>query len=57
MAATLTTTDIAVAAGLADIGDLAVSICIGNVKTALATIHRMADTAVDRMKTSADRSP
>ena len=54
----LTTTDIVVAAGLEDIGDRSrVSICKDTIETALATIHRMADTAVDRMKTSAAPLP
>jgi N-methylhydantoinase A/oxoprolinase/acetone carboxylase beta subunit len=55
----LTTTDIVVAAGLADIGEpsrvkhLSKSL----IKTALDTIHAMADAAVDRMKTSAEPMP
>ncbi|MCJ9690106.1 hydantoinase/oxoprolinase family protein [Rhizobium sp. PRIMUS64] len=56
---TLTTTDIIVAAGLEDIGDRS---CVAHIpartiKTALDTIHRMADEAVDRMKTSAEPLP
>lgn len=55
----LTTTDIVVAAGLEDIGDR------GRVKhlkpavvdTAITTMHRIVDTAVDRMKTSAEPLP
>jgi N-methylhydantoinase A/oxoprolinase/acetone carboxylase beta subunit len=55
----LTATDIVVAAGLQDIGDrtrvkhLAPSL----IETALDTIHAMADTTVDRMKTSAEPMP
>jgi len=55
----LTTTDIVVAAGLEQIGDpsrvkhLSKSL----IKTALDTIHAMADAAVDRMKTSAEPMP
>jgi N-methylhydantoinase A/oxoprolinase/acetone carboxylase beta subunit len=55
----LTTTDIVVAAGLEQIGDpsrvkhLSKSL----IKTALDTIHAMADAAVDRMKTSAAPMP
>ncbi|NKL54007.1 hydantoinase/oxoprolinase N-terminal domain-containing protein [Rhizobium leguminosarum] len=56
---TLTTTDIIVAAGLEDIGDrLRVAhIPARTIETALDTIHRMADEAVDRMKTSAEPLP
>lgn len=55
----LTTTDIVVAAGLADIGDRArvASVPAATVEAALGTMHRMVDEAVDRMKTSADRLP
>ncbi|MBA8830482.1 MULTISPECIES: hydantoinase/oxoprolinase family protein [Rhizobium] len=56
---TLTTTDIIVAAGLEDIGDRSrvAHIPARTIKTALDTIHRMADEAVDRMKTSAEPLP
>jgi N-methylhydantoinase A/oxoprolinase/acetone carboxylase beta subunit len=55
----LTTTDIVVAAGLQDIGDRK---RVGHlsralIETALATIHRMADDAVDRMKMSPEPLP
>jgi N-methylhydantoinase A/oxoprolinase/acetone carboxylase beta subunit len=55
----LTTTDIVVAAGLEDIGDRA---RVGHIKpavieTAIVTMHRMVDEAVDRMKTSAEPLP
>jgi len=51
----LTTTDIVVAAGLEDIGDKSRvnHLMASTIKAALATMHRMVDTAVDRMKTSA----
>lgn len=56
---TLTATDIVVAAGLEDIGDrsLVAHIPAKTIETALDTIHRIADTAVDRMKTSSDPLP
>lgn len=56
---TLTTTDIVVAAGIEDIGDRSrvKHLPAKVVSTALDTIHRIADTAVDRMKTSADPLP
>ncbi len=56
---TLTTTDIVVAAGLADIGDRSrvASLDPRLVKTALDTIHRMVDDGIDRMKTSAASLP
>jgi hypothetical protein len=56
---TLTTTDIVVAAGLADIGDRSrvAHIPPAVIATALDTIHRMVDEAVDRMKTSAQPLP
>ncbi|AUW45538.1 hydantoinase/oxoprolinase N-terminal domain-containing protein [Rhizobium leguminosarum] len=56
---TLTTTDIIVAAGLEDIGDRSrvAHIPAKTIDTALDTIHRMADEAVDRMKTSAEPLP
>jgi N-methylhydantoinase A/oxoprolinase/acetone carboxylase beta subunit len=55
----LTATDIVVAAGLQDIGDRArvKHLAPSLVETALETIHAMADTAVDRMKTSAEPMP
>jgi N-methylhydantoinase A/oxoprolinase/acetone carboxylase beta subunit len=56
---TLTTTDIVVAAGLADIGDRArvTHLAPKVIATALDTIHHMVDEAVDRMKTSAQPLP
>jgi N-methylhydantoinase A/oxoprolinase/acetone carboxylase beta subunit len=56
---TLTTTDIIVAAGLEDIGDRSrvAHIPAKTIERALDTIHRMADEAVDRMKTSAEPLP
>ncbi|AJY45021.1 hydantoinase/oxoprolinase family protein [Martelella endophytica] len=56
---TLTTTDIIVAAGLADIGDasLVSHIPQSTIEAAIDTMHRMVDEAVDRMKTSADKLP
>jgi N-methylhydantoinase A/oxoprolinase/acetone carboxylase beta subunit len=56
---TLTTTDIVVAAGLEDIGDRDRVKHIEKrvIETALDTIHRMVDEAVDRMKTSAEKLP
>jgi N-methylhydantoinase A/oxoprolinase/acetone carboxylase beta subunit len=56
---TLTTTDIAVAAGAADIGDgERVKGLDGNfVQATMERIQEMADTAVDRMKTSAEPIP
>jgi N-methylhydantoinase A/oxoprolinase/acetone carboxylase beta subunit len=56
---TLTTTDIAVAAGLADIGDSsAVRTLEASVVTqALSRIQEMVEVAVDRMKTSAEPIP
>ncbi|MDM9625222.1 hydantoinase/oxoprolinase family protein [Rhizobium sp. S152] len=56
---TLTTTDIVVAAGLEDIGDRnrVAHISPRVIENALDTIHRMADEAVDRMKTSAEPLP
>ncbi len=55
----LTTTDIVVAAGLQDIGDRSrvKHLTKKTIDTALDTIHRMADAAVDRMKTSAEPMP
>lgn len=56
---TLTATDIVVAAGLQDIGDKSkvAHIPAQTVETAIKTMHRMVDEAVDRMKTSADPLP
>jgi N-methylhydantoinase A/oxoprolinase/acetone carboxylase beta subunit len=56
---TLTATDIAVAAGAADIGDAQrVKGLDGNlVQAAMARIQEMTDAAVDRMKTSAEPIP
>lgn len=56
---TLTTTDIVVAAGLEDIGDRSrvKHLPAKVISAALDTIHRIADTVVDRMKTSADPLP
>jgi len=56
---TLTTTDIVVAAGLEDIGDRSrvAHVAPALIDTALDTIHRMVDEAVDRMKTSAEPLP
>ena len=56
---TLTATDIAVAAGLADIGDRAALAGLDNaaVARALGKIHAMVEDAIDRMKTSADPVP
>jgi N-methylhydantoinase A/oxoprolinase/acetone carboxylase beta subunit len=55
----LTTTDIVVAAGLADIGDRSkvAHLPPEMIETAIATIHRMVDEAVDKMKTSAEPLP
>jgi N-methylhydantoinase A/oxoprolinase/acetone carboxylase beta subunit len=55
----LTTTDIVVAAGLADIGDRSrvAGLDPRLIETALDTIHRMVDDNVDRMKTSANPLP
>jgi N-methylhydantoinase A/oxoprolinase/acetone carboxylase beta subunit len=56
---TLTTTDIAVANGLANIGDSAAvrSLDRHMVRKAVATIQEMTEIAVDRMKTSAKPIP
>jgi N-methylhydantoinase A/oxoprolinase/acetone carboxylase beta subunit len=56
---TLTTTDIAVAAGAADIGDgqRVNGLAGGLVQAAMARIQEMTDAAVDRMKTSAEPIP
>ncbi len=55
----LTTTDIAVAAGLADIGDKSkvAHLSADLIETAITTMHRMVDEAVDKMKTSAEPLP
>jgi N-methylhydantoinase A/oxoprolinase/acetone carboxylase beta subunit len=55
----LTTTDIVVAAGLQDIGERSrvTHLSPALIETALDTMHRMADVAVDRMKTSAEPMP
>ncbi len=56
---TLTTTDIAVAAGAADIGDKARvnHLDAALVKQSLAEIHRLIEDAIDRVKTSVEDSP
>jgi N-methylhydantoinase A/oxoprolinase/acetone carboxylase beta subunit len=56
---TLTTTDVAVAAGAADIGDAGRvrDIDLDLVTSAMARIQEMTDSAVDRMKTSAEPIP
>jgi len=56
---TLTCTDIAVAAGLIDIGDRSRVYQLDGtlVKSALADIHRQLYDAVDRMKTDAGETP
>ena len=56
---TLTTTDVAVAAGVADIGDAArvAGLDRGLVSATMARIQEMTETAVDRMKTSAEPIP
>jgi N-methylhydantoinase A/oxoprolinase/acetone carboxylase beta subunit len=55
----LTTTDVVVAAGLEEIGDRSrvKHVSKSLITSAIDTIHRMADTAVDRMKTSAEPMP
>ena len=55
----LTTTDIVVAAGHADIGDRSKVAHLSSelIETAVATMHRMVDEAVDKMKTSAEPLP
>ena len=55
----LTTTDIVVAAGLADIGDRGrvAHLPPRTIDAALDTIHRMTDEAIDRAKTSAEPLP
>lgn len=56
---TLTATDVAVAAGMADIGDASLvrSLDAGLVRSAIAWIQQSVSEAVDRMKTSADPLP
>lgn len=56
---TLTTTDIAVAAGYADIGDKSkvADLSLKVVEQAVERIHQVVDEGVDRMKTSADPMP
>ena len=56
---TLTTTDVAVAAGVADIGDAARVTGLDRdlVSATMARIQEMTETAVDRMKTSAEPIP
>ncbi len=56
---TLTTTDIAVAAGAADIGDKSrvAHLDAALVKQSLAEIHRLIEDAIDRVKTSVEDSP
>ena len=56
---TLTTTDVAVAAGLAEVGDpqLVADLDRAVVESALAEIQRLVERAVDRIKTSADPVP
>ena len=56
---TLTTTDVAVAAGAAQIGDpgRVANMDRGLVDAAMARIQEMSETAVDRMKTSAEPIP
>ena len=55
----LTTTDIAVAAGLADVGERArvAHLPAATIKTALTEMRRIVEEAVDRMKSSADPLP
>jgi N-methylhydantoinase A/oxoprolinase/acetone carboxylase beta subunit len=55
----LTATDVAVAAGLIELGDrrLVAELSADVVKTALARIHAMIDEGVDRMKTDAREEP
>jgi N-methylhydantoinase A/oxoprolinase/acetone carboxylase beta subunit len=56
---TLTTTDVAVAAGLADVGDRSLVAHLGRdvVETASAEIQTLIERAVDRIKTSAEAVP
>ena len=55
----LTVTDVAVAAGLIDLGDRArvASLPAARVKAALARVHAMIEAGVDRMKTDAGEAP
>ena len=57
--ATLTATDVAVAAGLTDLGDRArvAGLPGGTVTRAVARMHAMIDEGVDRMKTDAREEP
>jgi N-methylhydantoinase A/oxoprolinase/acetone carboxylase beta subunit len=57
--ATLTATDVAVAAGLADLGDRSrvAGLPADVVKRALARMHAMVEEGVDRMKTDAREEP
>ena len=56
---TLTTSDIAVAAGIAELGDSShvANLDADRVRVAIDRIHEMVETAVDRMKTSAEPVP
>jgi N-methylhydantoinase A/oxoprolinase/acetone carboxylase beta subunit len=56
---TLTTTDIAVAAGQLDLGDRrkVAKLSPELINSALAEIHRLVEASIDRMKTSADPIP
>lgn len=56
---TLTTTDITVASGAADIGDAAAVSSLDEdlVETAIARIHAIIDTGIDQMKSSRDPVP
>src|SRR5207248_539747 len=56
---TLTTTDMAVAAGQLDLGDRRKvdKLSPELINSALAQIHRMVEASIDRMKTSADPIP
>lgn len=56
---TLTTTDVVVAAGLAEVGDRSrvAHLSPELIENAIRTIHRMVDEAVDRMKTSSEPLP
>jgi hypothetical protein len=57
--ATLTATDVAVAAGLIDLGDRrrVANLPAGTVKAALARMHAIIEEGVDRMKTDARDEP
>lgn len=56
---TVTATDIAVAAGFADIGERseALKLKSSHVKAAIDEIHRMVEDGIDRMKTNAGEAP